>query len=259
VSRLEDVDISRIEYSGDQMMVQYRGSLMPLIKFDPAMELNEGRPQPTLVFDDGRRTMGLMVSDIVDIMEDYINVQLNSNDETCLGSAIINEKATDIINVGYYLCRAYPDWFADHGEEDFSMNTNVMDTQKRVLIVDDSPFFRNMLAPILGVAGYAVETAEHPLQALDMMSEDEHFDAIISDIEMPEMNGFDFAEKIQAGKWKDVPLIALTSHATDKDVERGKAVGFDDYVAKFDRETLLNALSDALRHAKAIEDKAGVA
>lgn len=259
VSRLEDVDVAKIEYSGDQMMVQYRGSLMPLVKFDPAMELNEGTPQPTLVFDDGRRTMGLMVSSIVDILEDYINVQLNSNDETCLGSAIINGKATDVINVGHYLQTAYPEWFADHGEEDFSEKSNLMDTQKRVLIVDDSPFFRNMLAPILGVAGYSVETVEHPLQALSMMEDGEKFDAIISDIEMPEMNGFDFAEKVQSGRWKEVPLIALTSHATDKDVERGKLVGFDEYVAKFDRETLLSALSDALRHAKAIEDKAGVA
>jgi two-component system chemotaxis sensor kinase CheA len=133
-----------------------------------------------------------------------------------------------------------------------------MDLQRRVLIVDDSPFFRNMLAPILGVAGYAVETAEHPLDALAMMDEGEMFDAIISDIEMPEMNGFDFAAKIQDGQWANTPLIALTSHVTDKDIERGKAVGFDEYVAKFDRETLLNAVSDTLRHAKQIENKAGV-
>jgi two-component system chemotaxis sensor kinase CheA len=258
VSRLEDVDISKIEYSGDKMMIQYRGSLMPLVKFDDSMELNESKPQPTLVFGDGRRTMGLMVSDIVDIMEDYINVQLNSSDETKLGSAIINETATDVINVGYYLNKAYPDWFADHGEEDFSSDADAMDLQRRVLIVDDSPFFRNMLAPILGVAGYAVETAEHPLDALAMMDEGEMFDAIISDIEMPEMNGFDFAAKIQDGQWANTPLIALTSHVTDKDIERGKAVGFDEYVAKFDRETLLNAVSDTLRHAKQIENKAGV-
>lgn len=259
ISRLEDVDLSKIEHSGDKMMVQYRGTLMPLVKFHASMPLAEKGTQPTLVFGDGRRSMGLMVGAILDIMEDYINVQINSNDETCLGSAVINGKATDVINVGYYLAQAYGDWFADHGEEDFSENPALMDMQKRVLIVDDSPFFRNMLAPILGVAGYAVETAEHPLDALEKMENGDMYDAIISDIEMPEMNGFDFAAAIQNGRWAGIPLIALTSHTTQRDIERGRSVGFDQYVAKFDRETLLNALSDALRHAKQIENQTEVA
>jgi len=259
VARLEDVDVSTIEYSGGQMMVQYRDSLMPLVKFNEAMELNAKDPQPTLVFSDGRRNMGLMVTEIIDIIEDAINVQLNSDNDSKLGSAIIDGKATDVINVSHYLKSAYADWFADHGQEDFSDNPHEMDGMKRLLIVDDSPFFRNMLAPILGVAGYSVETAEHPLQAIEMMENGEMFDAIISDIEMPEMNGFDFASEIQKGRWADIPLIALTSHNTAGDQSRGREVGFDDYVAKFDRETLLNAVSDAITQAKRIENKSGVA
>ncbi len=259
VSRLEDVDLSKIEYSNGKMLIQYRNSLMPLIKFEESMELKSKGNQPTLVFTDGRRSMGLMVTNIIDILEDYINVQINSDNETCLGSAIIQGKATDVINVGYYLGQAYGDWFADHGIEDFSENPDLMDTQKRILIVDDSPFFRNMLAPILGVAGYSVETAEHPIEAMEILEKGEHFDVIVSDIEMPEMNGFDFAEKLKSSRWSNVPLIALTSHATEKDIARGAKVGFQEYVAKFDRETLLNALSDTLRNAKLLEDKAGVA
>ena len=259
VSRLEDVKLSNVEYSNGKMMIQYRGSLMPLIKFDDDLELSARGEQPTLVFSDGRRSMGLMVSQIVDIMEDYINVQINSENETSLGSAIINGQATDVINVGYYLGRAYGDWFADHGDEDFLDNAEIMDKQKRILIVDDSPFFRNMLAPILGVAGYSVQTAEHPIEAMDLLEKGEMFDAIISDIEMPEMNGFEFAEKLKGSKWANTPMIALTSHTTDKDVARGRAVGFEEYVAKFDRETLLNALSETLRHAKLSENKVGAA
>jgi len=259
VSRLEYVDLKQIEHSNDQMMIQYRDTLMPLIKFDDDMKLSEKGIQPTLVFTDGRRSMGLMVSNIVDILEDYINVQINSDNETCLGSAVIQGQATDVINVGHYLGKAYGDWFADHGIEDFSEDSDEMDTQKRILIVDDSAFFRNMLAPILGVAGYSVDTAEHPLEALEMLDSDNDYDAIVSDIEMPEMNGFDFAVEVKKGRSAGIPMIALTSHATEKDIARGKSVGFEEYVAKFDRETLLNALSDTLRNAKLIEDNAGVA
>jgi len=256
VSRLEDVDTSKIEYSNGKMMIQYRDSLMPLIKFDSSMEVsNEGR-QPTLVFSDGRRSMGLMVGEISDILEDYINVEINSDDELSLGNAIIDGKATEVINVGYYLGQAYSDWFANHGSEDFADDAIDMDSQKRILIVDDSPFFRNMLAPILGVTGYSVEMAENPIEAMAFLEKGEMFDVIITDIEMPEMNGFDFAENIQQSKWADIPMIALTSHVTDKDIERGKSLGFHDHIAKFDREILLNALTDTIRNAKKLEDKA---
>lgn len=259
VSRLEDIKVQNIEYSNDKMMIQYRGTLMPLVKFDDQMTSPEKGEQPTLVFSDGRRSMGLMVSEIIDILEDTINVQINSDQASCLGSAIINEKATDIINVGYYLNQAYDDWFANHGEEDFSENPDDMDAQKRVLIVDDSPFFRNMLGPILGVAGYDVETAETAAEAMELLEQGMQFDVIVSDIEMPGMNGFEFAEALKQSKWADIPMVALTSHATQGDIERGQQVGFTEYVAKFDRETLLNALSDTLREAKHLESKIGAA
>ncbi|MBP9050846.1 MAG: response regulator, partial [Alphaproteobacteria bacterium] len=75
----------------------------------------------------------------------------------------------------------------------------------------------------------------------------EQFDLIISDIEMPDMNGFEFAEKIRSGgAWQDTPMLALTSHATPQDIDHGMKVGFNKYVAKFDRETLLSALSQTL-------------
>ncbi|HEY8964626.1 MAG TPA: hybrid sensor histidine kinase/response regulator [Alphaproteobacteria bacterium] len=246
VARLEDVDVSKIEHSNDQMLIQYRNSLMPLIKFDPSLELASEGTQPTLVFSDGTRSMGLMVREIIDIVEDNINVQINSDRNGFLGSTIIHGRATDIIDVGYHLKTAYKDWFKDHGDEDFDRED--MKRLRRVLVVDDSPFFRNMLSPLLSVAGYDVKTAENPLRALEMQEKGEHFDIIISDIEMPEMNGFEFAEKVKHSDcaWKNTPMVALTSHATQHDIERGQQVGFTKHVAKFDRDTLLSTLSQTL-------------
>ncbi len=245
VARLEEIDLEKIEESNGKLLMQYRGELIPLIKFCPTMEMSKEGLQPTLIFSDGRRTMGLMVDNIVDIIEDYINVQINSNTPTYLGSAIIKEKATDIIDVGHYLNTAFPDWFKNHGDEAFDEDpTSVI---RRVLLVDDSPFFRNMLTPLLSVAGYNVTTAASPIEALKLCEQGSTFDIIISDIEMPEMSGFEFAERIKKDKlWEGTPLVALSSHATPKDIERGRQVGFNEYVAKFDRDTLLNALSQTL-------------
>ena len=64
---------------------------------------------------------------------------------------------------------------------------------------------------------------------------------------MPDMDGFEFAEKVKQGSnWQDTPMVALTSHATPQDIERGKTVGFNKYIAKFDRDTLLNTISQTL-------------
>ena len=77
------------------------------------------------------------------------------------------------------------------------------------------------------------------------------FDAIISDIEMPGMNGFDLAVEIRKDeRWSHVPLVALSSHATDADFDRGREVGFNDYVAKFDREALVGTIAQTVQMAQ---------
>ena len=122
-----------------------------------------------------------------------------------------------------------------------------MPEKRRVLLVDDSPFFRNMLTPLLKVSGYDVVTLESARDALEICESGTHFDMIISDIEMPEMDGFEFAARLRAeDKWRNTPLVALSSHATPQDMDRGREVGFDRYVAKFDRDTLLTTITQTL-------------
>ena len=79
------------------------------------------------------------------------------------------------------------------------------------------------------------------------------FDAIVSDIEMPDMDGLDFARAIRAsGPWKDLPLIALSSHADSADVEAGRDAGFTDYVTKSQREHLIESLHQCLANMAAL-------
>ena len=210
---------------------------------DGAKIAEKGR-QPILVFTDNDRTMGLVVDEIIDIVEDYLNVEMASNVEGMIGSAVIREKATDIIDVGYYLQKCFGDWFSSGETAAFGSESS----SQRVLLVDDSPFFRNMLVPLLSVAGYEVSTAENPSEALEMREAGRAFDIIVSDIEMPGMDGFQFAEEVlKDERWADTPIIALSSHTTPQDFDRGRQAGFSDYVAKFDRDALMNTLSQTLR------------
>lgn len=243
IARLEDIDMATVEFSDRLPLVQYRGKLMPLVTIDSGYEVKRTGNQPVLVFADGDRSMGILVDQIVDIVEDKLNVEISIEKPGLLGSAIIAGKATEVIDAGHYLTQAFSDWFGV--KDDKSMDGSAK--QNRVLLVDDSPFFRNLLTPLLNVAGYQVTTAENPAQALRLQEDGAEFDAIVSDIEMPGMNGFDFAAEIRrAGRWQDLPMIALSSHATARDMEHGRQVGFTDYVAKFDRDGLLLALQQSL-------------
>ena len=71
------------------------------------------------------------------------------------------------------------------------------------------------------------------------------FDVVLTDIEMPDMNGFEFAETIKAdAHLSSMPIIALSSVVSPAAIERGRLAGFHDYVAKFDRPGLIAALKE---------------
>src|ERR1700722_11851142 len=101
--------------------------------------------------------------------------------------------------------QAFDSWFGTVNEPEFSQIARA----KRVLLVDDSPFFRNLLTPLLSVAGYDVTSVDSADKALSLREAGDAFDAIISDIEMPGMNGFDFAVAVRSdGRWAGTPMVA---------------------------------------------------
>lgn len=243
ISRLEEVDLADLEYAGNQPVMQYRGHLMPLVSLSEGGLERSDQRKPVLVFADRYRSMGLVVDEILDIVDERLKVELAGREPGITGTATISGKATDIIDTGFYLTQAFPEWFAAAQQEADAC------TSKRLLLVDDSAFFRHLLAPILCAAGYRVTAADSPEAALELCRDGEVFDIIISDIEMPGMNGYQFAEVVRDTHWAAVPMIALSSHAGPEDIERGRLAGFRGHVAKMDRERLL-AMVDAVLSGK---------
>ena len=182
VSRLEIIEGSRIEFTHGAPVVQYRDRLMPLIAMEDC-EIKPDGQQNLLVFQEGERAAGLVVETIVDIVEENLKVELTANQAGLIGTAIIAEQATDVIDVGHYLTQIYADWF-NVAERESGDSEN--GGRKRMLLVDDSPFFRNLMAPLFSVAGYEVTTADSADDALASCAMTApNFDVIISDIEMP--------------------------------------------------------------------------
>jgi two-component system chemotaxis sensor kinase CheA len=237
VTRLEEIDARKIELSNGRHMVQYRGQLMPLVCVDDAARVRAEGAQPLLVFSDDGRSMGLVVDEIIDIVEDRLDIQVASERPGVLGSAVIKGRATEVIDIGHFLPLAFEDWFRRKDMRAASGRT--------LLLVDDSAFFRNMLAPVLRAAGYQVTTVPSAQDAVTLLKQGQRFDVVITDIDMPGMSGFDLAESMRGDpRTAHLPVIALTSIVSPEAVERGRQVGFHDYVAKFDRQGLIAALKE---------------
>ena len=247
VTRLEEIAADKIELSNGRYMVQYREQLMPLVQMDGVTVQTSGS-QPILVFADDGRSMGLVVDEIIDIVEERLHIEVAGSQSGILGSAVIKGQATEVIDVGHFLPMAFADWFS-RKEMRPSMSS------QSVLLVDDSAFFRNMLAPVLKAAGYRVRVAPNAQEGLTALRSGQAFDVVLTDIEMPDMNGFEFAEVIRADQHLNkMPIIALSSVVSPAAIERGRLAGFHDYVAKFDRPGLIAALKEQtaapeIRHA----------
>lgn len=236
VTRLEEIEADKIELSNGRYMVQYRGSLMPLVFFAENGKPRESGAQPLLVFTEDERSMGLAVDEIVDIVEDRLDIEISANRPGLLGSAVVRGRATEIVDVAHYLPQAFADWF---DRKDLTADQ----LSRRVLLVDDSAFFRNMLTPVLRSSGFDVTAVDGAAAALALLDKGARFDVVVTDIEMPGMNGFELAEKLNGeARRSAMPIIALSSYCTAQAIERGRQAGFTDYVAKFDREGLIIAL-----------------
>lgn len=232
LTRLEVVDVDKIERSNGRCMLQYRNGLAPIVT--TLADVRAEGKQSILIFSDGERDAGLAVDEIVDIVEADVNVELSSTGSGAMGSAVVDGRATEILDIGHLMSDVFRNWFAK------KQRTT---RRSRVLLVDDSPFFRTMMAPLIRAAGYEVTEAPNAEAALRLMKEEGCvFELILSDIQMPGMDGRAFAKAVKADpQWKSTPVVGLTSE------DDGDDVGYFDLLAtKFDREVLIEAIRTRL-------------
>lgn len=121
-------------------------------------------------------------------------------------------------------------------------------TQKRILVVEDEEVIRESVAEILELKGFQVLTASDGLQALSLL-EIETPDLILADIMMPQMNGYQFYQRVRSNpNWVWIPFIFLSAKGAGEDVRFGKELGVDDYLHKpIDAEDLISAVIGRLR------------
>lgn len=104
---------------------------------------------------------------------------------------------------------------------------------KHILIVDDSKTVRNLVAFIMKKEGFKVTAAEDGLDGLEKLYSSEKVDLIISDVNMPRMDGFTFINTVrEQAAYRDLPIVILSTEGQDKDIQTGLGLGANLYMVK---------------------------
>lgn len=127
------------------------------------------------------------------------------------------------------------------------MGEQTVQDKLRLLLIDNSAFFRNLLTPFLQAHGYAVTTVSNGKQALKCLEQEASFHAILCDLDMQEMNGLAFAAKAKETKAiQAIPLIALGSQGDLCEPAAIFKAGFAAVIGKFERDKLLRCIANKL-------------
>jgi len=252
VARVELIDAAEIEEVGGRRVIKYRGGTLPVFSLDQATNVNMldiSGEVIVIVFLMAGHEIGLLAKPPVDAIETQVAIDSFTLKQPGIsGSAVIGDNTTLIVDIYELIQTVQPEWFAVRGSIEIAGDAGEVGVP-HLLLVEDSDFFRNQVKKFIEDDGYTVDVAEDGLVAWNMLAADpDRYDLVVTDIEMPNMDGFELSRRIrQDQRFSLVPIVALTSLAGDEDVARGKAAGIDDYQVKLDKERLLQSIYEWLK------------
>ncbi|MBU1564351.1 MAG: chemotaxis protein CheW [Proteobacteria bacterium] len=251
VERIEKIKRSDIEDLGGKRVMKYRGGSLSLICIDDLAMVNPLANHENLlviVFNIAKRAIGLLAIGPIDAIE--ISAEIDDttlNQPGILGSIIIDQHTTMLVNVYEMAQTLFPQWFAEREKPVFEAEPE--SDPPTILIAEDSKFFRNQVKGYMTEVGYNVIEAEDGVEALNKLHEYGDLIAmLVTDIEMPNMNGFDLTQRIRKDdKYSKLPIIALTTLASAEDMAKGQAAGVNEYHIKLDKERLMVSVHDYMK------------
>ncbi|MFW5750668.1 MAG: response regulator, partial [Planctomycetota bacterium] len=179
------------------------------------------------------RPLGLLCTELVDVFDcDFDPHGQGRVGRGVLGTAPLGERLTVFVDLYAVAEMADPASVADRRDA-------AGDPWGSILLVEDTPFFRNLVAGYLRTSGYRVITAADGRAALEQL-ERQTVDAVVSDLEMPRMGGLELVAALRSDqRHARLPCAALTSMKDPGVRDRALAAGFDHFEQKLDRRRLL--------------------
>jgi two-component system chemotaxis sensor kinase CheA len=254
VSKATRININEIVTVEGQEAIRYKEQTISLVRLSTVLGIEEeaGRKKtaeaffPVLILSHAMTEIAFRVDDVLgeqDGMVKDLGTQLvkirNIAGATVLGSG----KIIPIIDVAELFESAIhtksEKTFIQENDLDLKNNTNL-----RILVAEDSITARSLIRNILESAGFVVKTAVDGMEAYAFLK-NETFDLVVSDVEMPRMNGFELTSRIRSDKrTEEVPVILITALESPEDRQRGLDAGASAYIVKssFEQSNLLDTI-----------------
>ena len=235
-----------------------QGNIIPMVYLHEVLEMNGSAHQrsreetPVVVIQQGNRLIAFAVDEF-----EYVQVMVMNNLSQHLGT-VPNVAGTSIMGNGEVaFVLNIPD-LMDNAKigavrrEVLSQKDTLpvyeQPTMKSVLVVEDSVMVRELERNILESAGYEVDVAIDGVEGIEKM-EQKPYDLVVSDIQMPRMDGYEFISKFKSDeRHKHIPAIIISTLAQEEEKRKGFEAGADRYIVKsaFDKDTLLTAVESLI-------------
>jgi two-component system chemotaxis sensor kinase CheA len=264
VSRLEEFEINSFEFSGEQRVVRYRDAILPVFSLPKFLNLspndvplNQEKSQVVVIKRDDSY-FGIEVVEILDIANLPPKINLAIRDRPgILGTMAFQDEALVVVDI-FGIIDMFKNNLAkkagiDSIETDIGSSSSKIEIansrrKHRILIVENSSFFRTFMRKILTDAGYRVEVECNGAEAWNSLehADANYFSLVLSDIEMPELNGLEMAKRISHDhRYSKIPLVAITTKYSSSNIQEGLEAGFSLYLEKLNAENLISEI-DAL-------------
>jgi len=244
VVRVEKVTRKQVEMIGGKRTMQYRGIFLPLVTLSDVARvgtIDEEQELAVIVAKVGDREVGLIAAMPVDVLETKATIDtLTHRQSGIAGSTIMRDSTVLVADIFELAQTAFPEWNLQRAAASQLSSQSAC----TLLLAEDSDFFRAQVKRYLESDGFAVLEAEDGEAAWKVLEENiDTVQAVVTDIEMPNLTGLGLATRIrQDARLSHLPILALTSLASEEDIAKGKAAGIDDYQIKLDRDNLLISL-----------------
>lgn len=249
VRRIERIETDAIERIGEREYITINDISTLIVRVDQQLDVSpmpEGTANLLLIPKHIPKPVGFLFSRVIDVKD--ANLELKDamiSQQGILGSGILLNKMTIFLDLFRLIEKAEPDWFADR-----KIQLPGGSSSNKVLLVEDTAFFRNLVKKYLEDEDFDVTLAEDGLQALNLMREQgDSFRLLVSDLEMPKMDGWELIRQIRKtdATWATIPSVALTSHSSPESREKAMSNGYDRFEVKIDREALLSTIKSLIQ------------
>ena len=243
VYKVEIIDRRQIETISKKHFIHLEGKNILLIYLDQYLNLKPLTDDLEHLYIFTTKIKKFEVGIVTSSIEESIHTRLDldtppMNESIILGVTKIHEKLTFLLDLFSLAEKVSPDIFKTRAFTEAPV-------KKRLLVVDDTPFFRDLEKKYFESIGFEVSLAFNGQEALDLLKDKpSSFDLVVTDIVMPVMDGYGLLKSIQSSpNLSHLPVIALTSFAQEENQEKAKTAGFYGYALKTNKETILQAVS----------------